>query len=112
MSFVGALRRCIGTPSLAVRSASSRAAVNARPTAFDFLAGLIRTDETVGDTGIPGLSDIPIIGRLFGRTTTGRRVIAEIPAVRRSLVGEIEQSRRARLAYDPAAVHLIPAEAA
>ena len=49
---------------------------------------------------------------LFGRTATGRRVVAEIPAGRRSLVGEIEQSRRARLAYDPAAVHLIPAEAA
>jgi len=49
---------------------------------------------------------------LFGRTAAGRRVIAEIPATRRNLVGEIEQSRRARLAYDPAAVHLIPAEAA
>jgi general secretion pathway protein D len=36
----------------------------------NFLAGLIRTDETVGESGIPGLSDIPIIGRLFGRTTT------------------------------------------
>ncbi len=36
----------------------------------NFLAGLIRTDETLGETGIPGLSDIPIIGRLFGKTTT------------------------------------------
>jgi len=36
----------------------------------NFLAGLIRTDEAVGESGIPGLSDIPIIGRLFGRTTT------------------------------------------
>ncbi|WP_313527355.1 ABC transporter ATP-binding protein [Shinella sp.] len=61
------------------------------------------------------LEQIVFVGstfELFGRTVTGRRVIAEIPAVRRSLVGEIEQSRRARLAYDPAAVHLIPAEAA
>lgn len=31
----------------------------------NFLAGLIRTDERTGDTGIPGLSEIPIIGRLF-----------------------------------------------
>ncbi|WP_421592318.1 ABC transporter ATP-binding protein [Shinella sp. M27] len=61
------------------------------------------------------LEQIVFVGstfELFGRTVTGRRVIAEIPAVRRSLVGEIEQSRRARLAYDPAAVHLLPAEAA
>ncbi|MCO5151011.1 MULTISPECIES: ABC transporter ATP-binding protein [unclassified Shinella] len=61
------------------------------------------------------LEQIVFVGstfELFGRTATGRRVIAEIPAARRSLVGEIEQSRRARLAYDPAAVHLIPAEAA
>ena len=61
------------------------------------------------------LEQIVFVGstfELFGRTATGRRVVAEIPAVRRSLVGEIEQSRRARLAYDPAAVHLIPAEAA
>jgi general secretion pathway protein D len=36
----------------------------------NFLAGLIRTDESNGETGIPGLSDIPILGRLFGRTTT------------------------------------------
>jgi general secretion pathway protein D len=33
----------------------------------NFLAGLIRTDEVTSDTGIPGLSDIPVIGRLFGR---------------------------------------------
>ena len=36
----------------------------------NFLAGLIRTDESNGEVGIPGLSDIPILGRLFGKTTT------------------------------------------
>jgi general secretion pathway protein D len=35
----------------------------------NFLAGLIRTDENNGETGIPGLSDIPILGRLFGKTS-------------------------------------------
>ncbi len=61
------------------------------------------------------LEQIVFVGstfELFGRTATGRRVIAEIPAARRSLVGAVEQTRHARLAYDPAAVHLIPAEAA
>ncbi len=31
----------------------------------NFLAGLIRTDETSSENGIPGLSEIPILGRLF-----------------------------------------------
>ena len=31
----------------------------------NFLAGLIRTDETNSDQGFPGLSEIPLIGRLF-----------------------------------------------
>ncbi|HVR27974.1 MAG TPA: secretin N-terminal domain-containing protein [Thermoanaerobaculia bacterium] len=33
----------------------------------NFLAGLIRTDELQSETGIPGLADIPILGRLFSR---------------------------------------------
>jgi general secretion pathway protein D len=36
----------------------------------NFLAGLIRTDESNGDTGVPGLSEIPIIGRLFSKKRT------------------------------------------
>jgi hypothetical protein len=31
----------------------------------NFLAGLIRTDERSNDSGIPGLSEIPLLGRLF-----------------------------------------------
>jgi general secretion pathway protein D len=33
------------------------------------LAGLIRDDERQSLSGIPGLSDIPVVGRLFGHTT-------------------------------------------
>jgi general secretion pathway protein D len=36
----------------------------------NFLAGLIRSDLTDSDQGIPGLSDIPIIGRLFSDKRT------------------------------------------
>ncbi len=31
----------------------------------NFLAGLIRTDERSGENGVPGLSEIPLLGRLF-----------------------------------------------
>jgi general secretion pathway protein D len=34
----------------------------------NLLAGLIRDDERTTMEGIPGLSDIPVVGRLFGRT--------------------------------------------
>ena len=39
----------------------------------NFLAGLIRSDEGQSENGIPGLSDIPIIGRLFKRTSNDIR---------------------------------------
>lgn len=39
----------------------------------NFLAGLIRTDEGQSESGIPGLSDIPVLGRLFKRTSTDVR---------------------------------------
>jgi general secretion pathway protein D len=34
------------------------------------MAGLIRTDETASDSGIPGLSEIPVLGRLFSNKST------------------------------------------
>ncbi|HEV2855437.1 MAG TPA: secretin N-terminal domain-containing protein [Thermoanaerobaculia bacterium] len=33
----------------------------------NFLAGLIRTDESSNDQGLPGLSEIPVLGRLFSK---------------------------------------------
>ncbi len=40
----------------------------------NFLAGLIRTDESNTNTGFPGLSEIPILGRLFSnKRTEGQR---------------------------------------
>ncbi len=36
----------------------------------NFLAGLIRTDASSNEQGIPGLSEIPILGRLFSKNST------------------------------------------
>ncbi|MBW8877002.1 MAG: hypothetical protein JF614_18710 [Acidobacteria bacterium] len=36
----------------------------------NFLAGLIRSDQSDSDQGIPGLSDIPLLGRLFSNKHT------------------------------------------
>ncbi|AWC23100.1 Spermidine/putrescine import ATP-binding protein PotA [Aminobacter sp. MSH1] len=93
-----------------------------RPGAMGAATALIRPEQfflAEAGNGAPGLDidveQIVFVGStfdLFGRTATGRRVIAEIPAAQRNLVGEVEQTRHTRLAYDPAAVHLIPAETA
>ena len=39
----------------------------------NFLAGLIRTSETNTQGGIPGLSEIPVLGRLFSRRSTDNK---------------------------------------
>jgi len=39
----------------------------------NFLAGLIRQDNSFTDSGVPGLSDIPILGRLFSHNNTDNR---------------------------------------
>ena len=36
----------------------------------NLLAGLIRSDESQSDTGVPGLSEIPVLGRLFSKKRT------------------------------------------
>ena len=39
----------------------------------NFLAGLIRSDEGLSESGIPGLSEIPVLGRLFKNVRTDRQ---------------------------------------
>ncbi len=39
----------------------------------NFLAGLLRTDETSNELGVPGLSEIPVLGRLFGKKRSENR---------------------------------------
>jgi general secretion pathway protein D len=50
-------------PTIGTRSFNST--IRLKDGETNFLAGLIRTDETGNDKGVPGLSDIPLIGRLF-----------------------------------------------
>jgi general secretion pathway protein D len=70
----------------------------------NMLAGLIRDDERVVDTGIPGLSDIPVIGRLF---TNSRReaqqtdiILTLTPHIVRTLDLSEEDLRPFRLGRD------------
>jgi general secretion pathway protein D len=59
-----------GNPTVSERSMNTQIAVQNGQTVL--LGGLIQQDESVSDTGIPGLNRIPVLGRLFGSTTRSR----------------------------------------
>ena len=58
-----------GLPLIGTRSIDTR--IRLRDGETNILAGLIRDDERVVLEGIPGLSDLPVIGRLFARQSAG-----------------------------------------
>jgi general secretion pathway protein D len=57
-------------PRIGTRSIEST--IRLRDGETNMIAGLIRTDESDSDTGIPGLSDLPILGHLFGHKSNDR----------------------------------------
>jgi general secretion pathway protein D len=59
-----------GNPTIAQRDVSTQVAVQSGQTVL--LGGLITQDDSTSNTGIPGLNDIPWLGRLFGTTTRNR----------------------------------------
>lgn len=59
-----------GLPTFANRQLTTQ--IRLRDGETNILAGLIRDDERTTMAGIPGLSDIPVIGRLFAKNHTER----------------------------------------
>ena len=70
----------------------------------NMLAGLIRDDERTTLEGIPGLSDIPIVGRLFGHTRSETKqtdiVLMLTPRIVRVLDLSIDDLRPFRVGRD------------
>lgn len=60
-----------GLPTFANRQLSTQ--IRLRDGETNILAGLIRDDERTSLDGIPGLSDIPVLGRLFAKNHTERQ---------------------------------------
>lgn len=58
-------------PIIGTRNIQSTIRLNDGET--NFLAGLIRNDQTSSESGVPGLSDIPVLGRFFSRKNTDKR---------------------------------------
>ncbi|PWE54359.1 ABC transporter ATP-binding protein [Metarhizobium album] len=76
-----------------------------RPEQF-FLAARAASDPAIEVT----LEQIVFVGssfELFGRTGSGRRLVAQVPAGERHAVGALEAGGAARWYYDPESVHVI-----
>ena len=73
----------------------------------NILAGLIRDDERETLGGVPGLSSIPILGRLFGRTRTDTQetdiILTLKPHIIRGLALEEDDLRPFRVGANAAA---------
>ena len=73
----------------------------------NILAGLIRDDERESLGGVPGLSSIPILGRLFGRTRTDTQetdiILTLKPHIIRGLALEEDDLRPFRVGANAAA---------
>ncbi len=99
----------IDSPTIQQRTISTTVAVQSGETVV--LGGLIREGRTSGKTGIPILSDIPIIGNLFGvndnKAERTELLILITPHVvrnqleARSVTNELGKRMRAVLALDP-----------
>jgi general secretion pathway protein D len=59
-----------GNPTISQRALATQVAVQSGQTVL--LGGLIQQAEDTGDTGIPGLNRVPLLGRLFGTTSRNR----------------------------------------
>jgi general secretion pathway protein D len=57
----------LNSPTINKRSAQTTVAVQSGDTMV--LGGLIKEDKSDGSSGLPGLSEIPILGALFGTKT-------------------------------------------
>jgi general secretion pathway protein D len=67
---VGEIDAATGQRNFLTRQISSRVAVRSGETVV--LGGLIRDNETNGSSGLPGLSQIPLLGALFGTQSRQR----------------------------------------
>ncbi len=86
-------------------STKGRATALIRPEQFSM------TDQTDSHRAIDvTVEHIVFIGssfELFGRTASGRPLMAEIPAAQRAAIGALATGDRARWYYDPASVHVM-----
>jgi len=84
----------------------------------NMLAGLIRDDERLSVSGIPGLNDLPLVGHIFGHTQKSSQqtdiVLTLTPHIVRTLdltEADLRPFRVGRDTLVPVAEPLLPVEA-
>ena len=70
MSAPGLRDTATGNFPIQQREVATQVAVQSGQTVL--LGGLIKQQEGISDTGIPGLNRLPVVGRLFGSTARNR----------------------------------------
>jgi general secretion pathway protein D len=80
-----------GNTPISTREVATQVAVQSGQTVL--LGGLIKQDESSGNTGIPGLNRIPILGRLFGSTSRSRNRTELIVLITPRVIQNSEDAR-------------------
>ncbi|MEL6170142.1 MAG: type II secretion system secretin GspD [Pseudomonadota bacterium] len=80
------------TPTISQRVISSSVAVDSGETIA--LGGLFSTSQTRGNSGVPGLKDIPVAGKLFGRTSENSDSTELLVLITPRIVNDVMDARR------------------
>lgn len=79
-------------PTISQRSMGTQVAVQSGQTVL--LGGLIQQQDTNGDSGIPVLNRIPVVGRLFGTTNNSRKRTELIVLITPRVIGSSEEAKQ------------------
>ncbi len=95
-----------GNPSISQRQLSTQVAVQSGQTVL--LGGLIQQDEGKTDTGIPGLNRLPLVGRLFGTTSSNRDRTELIVLITPRIIRNSEEAKQVTDEYQEKFESLAP----
>jgi len=96
-------------PPIDQRQLSTQVAVQSGHTVL--LGGLIRDISTVSNTGLPWISNIPILGRLFGNTTQATNRTELIVLITPQVINNADDAERVTAEYQSRFRALAPLEA-
>ncbi|WP_114240391.1 type II secretion system secretin GspD [Dyella sp. C9] len=99
-----------GNYTIQQRAVGTQIAVQSGQTVL--LGGLIQQNESVTDTGIPGLNRIPIVGRLFGSTDHNRTRTELIVLITPRVITSSEEAKQVTDEYQRKFESLAPLRAA
>jgi general secretion pathway protein D len=85
----------IDSPTIIQRRISTSVAVKSGESVV--LGGLIRENESVSDSGVPGLRRIPVLGRLFSSRTTSTTRTELLVLITPTAISNVNEAREATL---------------